>query len=129
MASFECLHEIAALYYGKLVPYMTEIYNITVKAVKEDQEDVGLQALEFWSTVAEEEYERISDEDPDLPCHNFIKAAAPHLVPILLEMLTKQEEGQEQDDTTWNISVASGTCLGLAARVVQNDIVGMVSAV
>ena len=25
-----------------------------------------------------------------------MKAAAPHLVPILLEMLLKQEEGQEQ---------------------------------
>ena len=43
VASFECLHEIASMYYGKLVPYMTEIYNITVKAVKEDQEDVALQ--------------------------------------------------------------------------------------
>jgi hypothetical protein len=37
-----------------------------------------------------------------------------------------QEEGQEQDDTTWNKSIAAGTCLGLAARVVQNDIVPMV---
>ena len=26
--------------------------------------------------------------------HNFIKAALPHLVPLLLEQLTKQEEGQ-----------------------------------
>mmetsp|Transcript_36758 Transcript_36758/g.92846 ORF Transcript_36758/g.92846 Transcript_36758/m.92846 type:complete len:881 (-) Transcript_36758:305-2947(-) len=126
VASFECLHEIAALYYAKLVPYMTEIYNITVKAVREDQEDVGLQALEFWSTIAEEEYDRLTEEDPDLPSHNFIKAAAPHLVPDLLKLLTKQEEGQEQDDTTWNISIAAGTCLGLAARVVQNDIVPMV---
>jgi hypothetical protein len=25
------------------VPYMTEIYNITVKAIKEDEEEVGLQ--------------------------------------------------------------------------------------
>ncbi len=43
VASFECLHEIAGLYYAKLVPYMTEIYNITVKAIKEDEEDVALQ--------------------------------------------------------------------------------------
>ena len=42
-ASFECLHEIANYYYSKLQPYMTEIYNITVKAIKEDTQDVGLQ--------------------------------------------------------------------------------------
>ena len=46
MASFECLHAIAQLYYNKLVPYMTEIYSITVKAIKEDQEDVALQVGE-----------------------------------------------------------------------------------
>ncbi|GFH22291.1 importin N-terminal domain-containing protein, partial [Haematococcus lacustris] len=64
--------------------------------------------------------------DRDAPCHNFIKAASPHLVPILLQQLTKQEEGQEQDETAWNLSTASGTCLGLAARVVQDAIVPMV---
>jgi hypothetical protein len=62
-----------------------------------------------------------------VPCHNFIRAAAPHLVPILLEQLTKQEEGQEQDHTAWNLSVASGMCLGLVAQVVGNAVVPLVS--
>jgi importin subunit beta-1 len=123
-ASFECLHEIAAMYYHKLPAYMTELYNVTVKAVKEDQEEVALQAIEFWSTICDTEADL--QEDPDATCHNFIKAASPHLTPILLEQLTKQEEGQEQDDTGWNISMAAGTCLGLAARVVRSDIVPLV---
>lgn len=46
--------------------------------------------------MAEEEIARQDDEDPEAPCLNFMKAAAPHLVPILLELLLKQEEGQEQ---------------------------------
>ncbi len=123
-ASFECLHEIAAMYYAKLPAYMTELYNITVKAVKEDDEEVALQAIEFWSTVCETEADLL--EDDDASCHNFIKAACPHLTPILLEQLSKQEEGQEQDDTGWNISMAAGTCLGLASRVVRGDIVPLV---
>lgn len=51
--------------------------------------------------------------------HNFITAVTPHLVPVLLKQLTKQEEGQESDDTVWNLAMASGTCLGLLARTAQ----------
>jgi hypothetical protein len=51
--------------------------------------------------------------------HHFIKAVVPHLVPVLLKQLTKQEEGQEQDDTAWNLAMASGTCLGLLARTAE----------
>jgi importin subunit beta-1 len=58
--------------------------------------------------------------------HNFIKAATPHLVPVLLEQLVKQEEGQEQDESTWNLAMSAGTCLGLVARVAGNDVVPVV---
>lgn len=36
---------------------MTGLFNITVKAAKEEPEEVALQALEFWCTIAEEELE------------------------------------------------------------------------
>ena len=125
--------------------------------------------------------------------HHFIKAALPHLVPLLLEQLTKQvrhlgverlygtgprcagaalpgsceggswlgnlnaapgrssgswrshcgaprvvlrlrahaprgpqEEGQDEDDGAWNLSLAAGTCLGLSAAVVGDAIVPLV---
>jgi importin subunit beta-1 len=58
-----------------------------------------------------------------LPCsqtnHHFIAAVVPHLAPVLLQQLTKQEEGLEQDDTAWNMAMASGTCLGLLARTAE----------
>lgn len=46
-----------------------------------------------------------TSSDPDSVNHHFIKAALPHLVPLLLEQLTKQEEGQETDDGVWNVSM------------------------
>ena len=55
MASFECLVRIASTYYDKLTAYMNEIYAITIKASKFDEEDVKLQAIEFWCTICEEE--------------------------------------------------------------------------
>ena len=58
--------------------------------------------------------------------HNFIKQALPALVPMLLPQLTKQEEGQDQDDTLWNLAMSAGTCLSLAAQATGNDIVPFV---
>jgi importin subunit beta-1 len=64
--------------------------------------------------------------DADSVNHHFIKAALPHLVPLLLEQLTKQEEGQETDDGVWNVSMAAGTCLALCASVAGDAIVPLV---
>ncbi|KAG0448375.1 hypothetical protein HPP92_027870 [Vanilla planifolia] len=123
-AAFECLVAISSTYYEKLSSYMQDIFSITAKAVKEDEEPVALQAIEFWSSICDEEID-ILDEygndftaDSDVPCYYFIKQALPALVPMLLECLLKQEEDQDQDEGAWNIAMAGGTCLGLVARTV-----------
>lgn len=64
IASFTCLHEIAANYYAKLPAYMGEIFNISVKAIQEDSEEVGLQAVEFWSTLCDIELDLADEDDP-----------------------------------------------------------------
>ncbi|XP_042387112.1 importin subunit beta-1-like [Zingiber officinale] len=131
-AAFECLVAISSTYYDKLASYMQDIFNITSKAVREDEEPVGLQAIEFWSSICDEEID-ILDEyggdftaDSDVPCYYFIKQALPALVPMLLETLLKQEEDQDQDEGAWNLAMAGGTCLGLVARTVGDDIVPLV---
>lgn len=45
---------------------------------------------------------------------------------MLLEQLTKQEPGQDRDEGIWNISMAAGTCLGLVAQCVKDEIVSLV---
>ncbi|OMO97629.1 hypothetical protein COLO4_14485 [Corchorus olitorius] len=129
-AAFECLVAIASAYYDVLEPYMQTLFELTSNAVKGDEETVALQAIEFWSSICDEEIEREfeSPESGDSePSHSrFIEKALPHLVPLLLETLLKQEEDQDQDDTIWNISMAGGTCLGLVARTVGDAIVPLV---
>ncbi|KAJ6795912.1 importin subunit beta-1-like [Iris pallida] len=131
-AAFECLVSISSMYYEKLTSYMQDIFNITAKAVREDEEPVALQAVEFWSSVCDEEIDILDDyggdftADSDIPCFYFIKQALPALVPMLLETLLKQEEDQDQDEGAWNIAMAGGTCLGLVARTVGDDIVPLV---
>ncbi|THU65050.1 hypothetical protein C4D60_Mb01t33050 [Musa balbisiana] len=117
-AAFECLVAISSTYYDKLASYMQDIFSITAKAVREDEEPVALQAIEFWSSICDEEID-ILDEyggdftaDSDIPCYYFIKQALPALIPMLLETLLKQEEDQDQDEGAWNLAMAGGTCLG-----------------
>ncbi|KAI5568470.1 hypothetical protein POPTR_012G017500v4 [Populus trichocarpa] len=131
-AAYECLVSISSTYYEKLAPYMQDIFNITAKAVREDEEPVALQAIEFWSSICDEEIDILEEYggdftgDSDVPCFYFIKQALPALVPMLLETLLKQEEDQDQDEGAWNIAMAGGTCLGLVARTVGDDIVQLV---
>ncbi|KAL2901998.1 Importin subunit beta-1 [Bienertia sinuspersici] len=127
-AAYECLVAIASMYYEVLEPYMQTLFELTSKAVKEDEEVVALQAIEFWSSICDEEIEiQESFSDQSEPPHSrFIEKALQFLVPMLLETLLKQEEDQDQDDSIWNLSMAGGTCLGLVARTVGDDIVPLV---
>uniref|UniRef100_A0A2P2J5M7 Uncharacterized protein MANES_08G095300 n=1 Tax=Rhizophora mucronata TaxID=61149 RepID=A0A2P2J5M7_RHIMU len=130
-AAFECLVSIASLYYEVLEPYMQTLFQLTSNAIKGDEEMVALQAIEFWSSICDEEIEiqeygipKSGNSGQSHSC--FIEKALTSLVPVLLETLLKQEEDQDQDDSLWNISMAGGTCLGLVARTVGDPVVDLV---
>ncbi|GFR39763.1 hypothetical protein Agub_g247 [Astrephomene gubernaculifera] len=125
VAAFQCLQHIADNYYPKLQSYMTELYGLTTKAIKEDEDEVATQAIEFWSTIAEFELELL-DDGKDSECKNFIVSAADYLLPILLECLTKQDEDALEDEGTWNRAMAAGFCLKLLARICKDRIVTQV---
>ena len=128
-AAYEVLVGVAENYYNKLAPYITAIFDLTTKATKGDEESVALQAIEFWSAVCEEEVaiqEEIEDggADPSVVYHRFVEQALQHLVPMLLETLTKQDEDQVEDgEDAWNLAMAGGTCLGLVATCVEDKVV------
>jgi len=119
--------------------------------MKHADERVALQAVEFWSTVCEEEVElAIEAQEVRHPCpfylsaliffqiqqaqeygdapetesRYFAKIALPEILPVLLQLLTQQEE--DADDDEWNVSMAAGTCLNLLAGAVQDAIVPVV---
>ncbi|GMH44988.1 hypothetical protein BSKO_12945 [Bryopsis sp. KO-2023] len=129
-ASFECLVKIGQHYYEDLPPYMVELYKLTVRAIQNDEEAVSKQAIEFWSTLCDEETaireERESSGDESLVLHNFIKQACQSLVPVLLSLLSKQDEDQEYDENAWSLAMAAGTCLCLVSQCVGDDVVELV---
>lgn len=136
VAAYQALVQIADSYYEYLGSMMGAIFSLTTAAIKSEVDEVAQQAIELWSTICDVELEIMEEEyvDPEAPPpsqpapptrnQGFIKAAVPHLVPVLLSALTKQSE--DPDDDEWNVALASGTALGLCAQVAKDDIVAFV---
>lgn len=131
--AFESLARIGALYYDKLPQYIEVLFTLTLTAIQqENDEQVSMMAIEFWSTLCEEEIEMIEEEEnvhtsSQRRCARYVHAAAAHIVPVLLQStLVKQDENADED--AWNISAAGAICLGLVAQTVGDAIVGDVLA-
>ena len=60
-------------------------------------------------------------EVPENESKFFAKVALPEIVPVLLDLLTHQDEDAEEDE--WNVAMAASTCLSLLAQAVQDTIV------
>ncbi|KAG8215304.1 armadillo-type protein [Butyriboletus roseoflavus] len=130
VGAFECLVKIMALYYDKMAFYMEQaLFGLTVMGMKHNDERVALQAVEFWTTVCEEEIELAHEareaadygEPPEVESKFFAKVALPEVIPVLLSLLTRQEEDADEDE--WNISMSGGTCLNFMAQAVADPIV------
>lgn len=145
--AFGCLNRIMGLYYDKMRFYMEKaLFGLTILGMKSQDEDVAKLAVEFWSTVCEEEVaieddnaqvnpsrlqERFSDgklthfqvdsSDQMRPFYNFARVATNEVVPVLLMLLTKQDEDAGDDE--YNISRAAYQCLQLYAQAVQATII------
>ena len=124
--AFQCLYEIAYSYYTVLPSYIQQIFNLTLNAITKDKESVGIQAMEFWITIAEVENGIIDENNNggNEKIHNFIREALQYLMPIIIESLTKQDEDPESEETT--IAVTAGTLLREIAILVEDKVVELV---
>lgn len=127
IAAFECLVQIATEYYEFLMNYMQKAGMLTLQIIQSAPEKVAIPAMEFWSTVCDEELYVLDAQaagDNTRPSLNLIEQALPLLVPLLVQTLTRQQS--EEDDDTWNLAMAAGTCLGLVSQVVGDKCVDLV---
>lgn len=130
-SAFGCLARIMALYYKFMPLYMEKaLYGLTVSGMQSEDEKVACMAIEFWSTICEEEleisYQRHemgldNIQVSDLTTFNFALVAIQDVLPTLLTLLTRQNEDIEDDD--WSVAMAAGACLQLFSSNVGNYIV------
>jgi importin subunit beta-1 len=126
--AFGCLNRIMALYYENMRFYMEKaLFGLTILGMKSSDEDVAKLAVEFWSTVCEEEISieddnaAVESSDQMRPFYNFARVAANEVVPVLLMLLTKQDEDATDDE--YNLSRAAYQCLQLYAQAVGSTII------
>ncbi|PCH01810.1 Armadillo-like helical [Penicillium occitanis (nom. inval.)] len=126
--AFGCLNRIMASYYDKMRFYMEKaLFGLTIMGMRHDEEDVAKLAIEFWCTVCEEEITIEDDNaaapDPSMfrPFFNFARIACREVVPVLLKLMTKQDEDATDDE--YNVSRAAYQALQLYAQCVQGDII------
>lgn len=132
-AAFEVLVQVAEVYYDKLPEYIHSLYELTNEAICKDVEPVALQAIEFWTCLAEEEISLLEEaqtaremnENPERVNHNFVPTALPFLMRSIFESLKKQED-ELVDDITWNSATAAGSCLELLAQAAPTQILALV---
>ncbi|KAJ2975682.1 hypothetical protein NQ176_g5387 [Zarea fungicola] len=129
--AFGCLNRIMALYYENMRFYMEKaLFGLTILGMKSEDEDVAKLAVEFWSTVCEEEISieddnaQVETSDQARPFYNFARVAANEVIPVLLQLLTKQDEDATDDE--YNLSRAAYQCLQLYAQAVGATIIAPV---
>jgi importin subunit beta-1 len=129
VVALEALGQVATLYYDKLQDYMQKVFNLTLEVIRKDEEAVALQAIEFWSTICDEEIYLLdlfedaqeAGEQPERVSQNYVRGALQYLVPLLTDTLTKQDD--EPDEDEWTPPMAAGTCLSLVAQTVADEVV------
>lgn len=131
VAAYQCIVEICSAYYDYLSKYISHIFQLSAQAIKHEEEDVAKQAIEIWNTICDEEIDIIESiqeaeligEQPKRILHKFVEQALPHLTPLILECLTKQDE---DDGDNWNLATAGGACLGLLSQTCTDAITPLV---
>ncbi|KAH9827423.1 importin subunit beta-1-like [Teratosphaeria destructans] len=126
--AYGCLNRIMGLYYEKMRFYMEKaLFGLTIQGMKSEEEDVSKLAVEFWCTVCEEEI-AIEDDNASAegaetlrPHFNFARIATQEVVPVLLELLAKQDEDASDDE--YNISRAAYQCVQLWSQAVGSQII------
>lgn len=125
--AYECLAAIAELYYDKLPAYVEKLFEMSINTIRTDDPVVGMQAIEFWNTICDQEINIIEDleDGEDVQLLNFTKQASATLVPLVLENMTKQQDDDDDGDN-WDISMASAALLEGIARTIRDEILDKV---
>lgn len=117
----QTLVEIAREEYDSVEFFFDQICQITAATARGEDEKLGAQAIEFWTSLAEEEYSRMKKFGN---AKGYINKCFQMLVTLLIECIQRVAiEDENEDDDELGVATASGCCLAAVALVIGNIII------
>lgn len=111
--------EIAKTQYDIVESYLPTLLEATAFLAK-SEERVGAQAIEFWTSLAEEEYRRVQKNGHN---KNYIAQVTQQLIVILLEGVQRVNIQDEDDDSDEiGVALSSGCCINAISSLVGTQI-------
>ena len=122
--AMQILVELARLQYESMEFYLQKIAIATSQATNNDEQSVGTQGIEFWTTLTEEEIYR---EKKKLVGKNYIRNNSSDLVSLMLQNISKItiEDGDEDDDEV-GVQMSSGVCLQKISLLIGSQVLPQV---
>ncbi len=95
---------------------------ITAEIARGADEKVGGQAIEFWTSLAEEEYSRSKKQGAIVK--NYIAKCSEQLILLLIDCIQRVNiEDEDEEDDELGVALSSGCCLAAVSLVIGNAII------
>ena len=106
----QSLVEIARQEYESVEFFFQQVCQITADCARGEDEKVGAQGLEFWTSIAEEEISRTRKGTGIVK--NYIKQCCEQLLGLLIECIQRVNiEDEDEEDDELGVALSAGCCL------------------
>lgn len=106
--ALHCIREITTQEYETMQYYFDQICLATSTLAKHPSSKVGAQAYEYWTTLIEDETERI---EKNVTCINYISRCYQNLIDLIIEGLCIINFDENEDDDEWGHALSAACCL------------------
>lgn len=111
--AMQTLVEIARQEYDSVEFYFDQILEATAYIARVDEQSVGAQAVEFWTSLAEEEIRRKKIKQGN---QDYIPKRYSDLISLLLDCIQRIPiEDEEDDSDEWGVYRSAGCCFDKVA--------------
>lgn len=120
--ALHCLREISTQEYDSVQHYFEAICQVTEAASKSESSKVGAIAFEYWTTLAEEEYER----EKTGASQKYIEKCKDQLITLALQGLMVINFEEDEDDDEWGHALSAACCLQKLSLLLGNQVLSLV---
>jgi len=103
--------------------YFSRICEATSALSKHPSPKVGAQAFEYWTTLVEDETERMSK---GVMCMGYIRGCFENLLQMILQGISIVSFEEDDEDEDWGHALSAACCLQKLSIFIGNDIMDTV---